>query len=308
MKSSVVSIIMPAYNAGAFISQAIESVLAQTIQNWELIIVNDGSTDNTSAVVLDYCLKDDRIIFFEKENEKQAVARNFALTKAKGELIAFLDADDVWLSNRLELGLLHFNTHVFDLIFFDAHYSNEKGRMSIIESKRMGVKDYIYTDDNGLRRFVSSNQIPILTVLVKRSKILEAGGFDPKLVPAEDYDLWIRLIKSGSKFLSISTPVAIYRFQSSSSTAHDRFAAKQVIQILNKNISKKEFDELRLYSFIKHWLVRAISLSQSRDPDFETYKRTLQRFNLLGKKMTLLFAIRPFIPKFTFIRMFNRFL
>ena len=75
-----------------------------------------------------------------------------------------------------------------------------------------------------------------------------------------------------------------------------------------ENISKKEFDELRLYSFIKHWLVRAISLSQNRDPDFETYKLTLQRYNLLGKKMTLLFAIRRFIPKFTFIRIFKRFL
>jgi teichuronic acid biosynthesis glycosyltransferase TuaG len=297
---------MPAYNAEAFISQAINSVLGQSYLNWELIIVNDGSTDNTSVVVKNYCHQDSRIIYFEKENEKQAIARNFAITKAKGDFVAFLDADDVWLSNRLELCLLHFNTHVFDLIFFDSYYSYEKGKMTSNENMRLGVKDYIYSDSNGLKKFLSSNQIPILTVLAKRKKLLNVGGFDPHLVPAEDYDLWIRLIKTGSKFLSVSVPISIYRFQNNSSTANDRYAAKQVIQMIDKNISKSEFDQLKPFDDVRKWFIRALDLQKNTTSDYKIYRSLLRKFDLLGKKMKLLFALQPVLPKTVFLKIFRR--
>ena len=103
--NDLVSIIMPSWNTAQYISEAIESVLKQSYSNWELIIVDDCSTDNTISVVNKY--KDNRIRLFQnKENLGAAYSRNFALRQAKGRWIAFLDSDDVWYSEKLEKQIL----------------------------------------------------------------------------------------------------------------------------------------------------------------------------------------------------------
>lgn len=100
---NLVNIITPTYNCGKYIAETIESVLAQTYQNWEMIIVDDCSTDNTKEIVDKYIQKDNRIQYFcLDKNSGAAVARNTALQKAKGEWIAFLDSDDLWLPSKLE--------------------------------------------------------------------------------------------------------------------------------------------------------------------------------------------------------------
>lgn len=101
MIEGLVSIIMPSYNTGRFIAESIESVLAQTYTNWELIVVDDCSTDDTDSVVTRF--NDNRIRYFKNEkNSGAAVSRNKALREAKGEWIAFLDSDDLWLPNKVE--------------------------------------------------------------------------------------------------------------------------------------------------------------------------------------------------------------
>lgn len=98
---NLVSIIMPSYNTGKYIAESIKSVLAQTYKNWELIIVDDCSTDNTDSVVANF--KDERIIYLKnKKNSGAAISRNRALQEAKGKWIAFLDSDDLWLPQKLE--------------------------------------------------------------------------------------------------------------------------------------------------------------------------------------------------------------
>ena len=100
--SDLVSIIMPSYNTGRFISETIESVLAQSYSNWELIIVDDCSTDNTDEVIEDY-ISDDRIKYIKNDkNSGAAISRNRALREAKGKWIAFLDSDDLWEAQKLE--------------------------------------------------------------------------------------------------------------------------------------------------------------------------------------------------------------
>jgi glycosyltransferase involved in cell wall biosynthesis len=101
-KGPLVSVIIPAYNAGAFIKETINSVLAQTYRHWELIVVNDGSGDNTADLVKDLIEKDTRISLISKSNSGVSDTRNKGMEQAKGELIAFLDADDVWLPDNLE--------------------------------------------------------------------------------------------------------------------------------------------------------------------------------------------------------------
>ena len=114
MIDGLVSIIMPSWNTGRFIAESIESVLAQTYKNWELLIVDDCSTDNTDEVVASF--KDTRIKYFKNEkNSGAALTRNRAMREAQGEWIAFLDSDDLWAPNKLEkqLGFMNDNGYVF---------------------------------------------------------------------------------------------------------------------------------------------------------------------------------------------------
>lgn len=114
MIDGLVSIIMPSWNTGRFIAESIESVLAQTYKNWELLIVDDCSTDNTDKVVASF--KDTRIKYFKNEkNSGAALTRNRAMREAQGEWIAFLDSDDLWAPNKLEkqLGFMNDNGYVF---------------------------------------------------------------------------------------------------------------------------------------------------------------------------------------------------
>ena len=114
MIDGLVSIIMPSWNTGRFIAESIESVLAQTYKNWELLIVDDCSTDNTDEVIASF--KDTRIKYFKNEkNSGAALTRNRAMREAQGEWIAFLDSDDLWAPNKLEkqLGFMNDNGYVF---------------------------------------------------------------------------------------------------------------------------------------------------------------------------------------------------
>ena len=119
-KDELISIIMPAYNAGKYIKESIESVFNQTYQNWELIIIDDGSTDNTSEVVQPFLIKDRRIQYYLQENGKQGKARNAGIKRSKGNLIAFLDADDVWMPAKLQaqIGVLKQNDADLVLLMF----------------------------------------------------------------------------------------------------------------------------------------------------------------------------------------------
>ena len=113
--NELVSVIMPSFNTAKFISETIESVLAQTYANWELIIVDDCSTDNTDEVVKPF-LTDKRIKYLKnKKNSGAAVSRNYALREAKGKWIAFLDSDDLWLPEKLEkqIAFMKKNNYMF---------------------------------------------------------------------------------------------------------------------------------------------------------------------------------------------------
>ena len=100
--NELISVIMPAYNVEEYIEKSIDSVLQQTYTNWELIIINDGSMDNTKKIVENYLHIDMRIIYLEQENKGVSVARNKGIDSAKGKYIAFLDADDLWTKDALE--------------------------------------------------------------------------------------------------------------------------------------------------------------------------------------------------------------
>ncbi|RZJ52710.1 MAG: glycosyltransferase [Flavobacterium sp.] len=210
-----ISIIMPAFNAEIFITESIESIINQTYKNWELIIVDDGSTDKTAEIIKTFRNLDDRIKYIYQENGKQGKARNLGIKDSKGHYIAFLDADDIWTDDKLAIELDEINKQKnVDLIFSQGFNLSENE----ISECNLLVKEIWDTDD--FEKFLDHNQIPILSVLVKKEALTAVKNFTEKseIQNAEDYHLWLKLLLSGSKFKSIPNRLFYYRIHSNQST------------------------------------------------------------------------------------------
>jgi len=211
----LVSVIMPAYNARQYITESIESVIAQTYKNWELIIVDDNSTDSTASIIKEFTLKDPRIKYLYQDRGRQGKARNKAIKNSNGDYIAFLDADDLWEQSKLEVQIDAIeNSPDITLLFTQGFILQPDG-----DSIPMDVKVQNWSFQNDIDLFITQNQIPILSVLVKKQALVDVGYFseDPAIQNAEDYHLWIKLLKQ-STFLSIPNRLFYYRIHNQQST------------------------------------------------------------------------------------------
>lgn len=232
--SSLISIIMPAYNAEKFIRESIESVLSQTYQNWELLIVNDASTDNTIKIVQTY-LADPRIrVINLNENGGLAHARNAGIEKAAGKYITFLDSDDLWTPDKLARQVEYHKQHPEIPISHTRYIMfNEKGEIK--RSLRIRLRPSFTKHGLLYKRLLSENIIGVLTVMIQSSVIKSVGGFDDNLRSAEDYDLWLRLSKKNIPFGYLKKSLAKYRVH---------------INSLSRSISK--FKKERKKLLVKH--------------------------------------------------------
>lgn len=222
-----VSIIMPAYNAANYIKESINSVLDQTFKDWELIIIDDGSLDNTAKMVKGF-FENPRIRYYYQENGKQGKARNLGISKSRGKYLAFLDADDVWLPEKLEFQVIEIEEKNVDLIFSDSYiFSNSEVNKL---SKKMNIQGSCFYDKNAIELFLQGNRIPILTVLVKKEKVIAVGGFSEKLdiQNVEDYHLWLKLLMSNNIFYSSNQVLAKYREHNNSATSSDKLVLDKV--------------------------------------------------------------------------------
>ena len=222
---------MPAYNAAPYINDAVNSVLNQTYADWELIIIDDGSTDNTAQKVQPWLEQDSRIQYFYQDNGKQGKARNLGISKSKGDYLAFLDADDLWLPDKLEIQMEAIQKKEVDLVFADSYIFQDADISNV--SKRMNVKKAFFSGEEAIQLFLEANRIPILTVLVKKAKVLEVGSFSEKanIQNAEDYHLWLKLLISNAVFCSSDIVVAKYRLHPNSVTAKDNSAVNKVLDV-----------------------------------------------------------------------------
>lgn len=186
----LVSIVVPAYNAGKYITETIDSVIAQTYTKWELIIVNDGSKDNTPQVLENYSKKDSRISFITKQNTGVSDTRNTGIEKAKGEFIAFLDADDVWLPHNLEKKI----NFLLDHPETDYVYSNMLQADQFLQNQILAP---VGKDTNILEDLLLWNGEVIpgpSSNLLVRKKCLDAGiRFDRRLTTIADQNFSVQL-------------------------------------------------------------------------------------------------------------------
>ncbi len=219
MTKPLVSVQMVSYNNGLFLEKAIDSVLTQTYDNIELIVVDNGSTDLTPNI-LDKYKSDRRIkILFKESNSGIAQARNLALEKSTGEYIAVLDSDDYWYDNeklKKQAGFLESNPNYVllggGMIKVDAD-GKEIGRVLNPES------------DNEIRKkILFRNPFAHSTVIYRRSTAINIGGYNEDLKIGEDYDLWLRLGKCG-QFANLGEYAACYRLHESNITKSKKLTA-----------------------------------------------------------------------------------
>jgi len=204
-----ISVVIPVYNGRAFLAGALESALSQTYRNKEVIVVDDGSTDGTGEAAAPYA---GRIRYYRKENGGPSSSRNFGVNRAGGELIAFLDADDTWLPDKLarqadlldkcpDSGLVFTDLALIgpDGKAAETSFLEEKHRTKILRNipRKQYGGGFIYTRSVFPEMLQSCFMLPS-TVLVKKSLLRAAGFFDEKLAHAEDYKLWLQLSRQTS--------------------------------------------------------------------------------------------------------------
>lgn len=200
-----VSIIMPAYNAANTITRSIECVLRQTFGDWELLIIDDGSTDDTRSVV--ERLLQERIKYFYQPNQGASVARNNGLHSSAGEYVVFLDSDDWWHPECLEslVSTLEAQPDQCAAAHCDWAYVDSADRVGLRQSSKFGRGP-------GLKTLILKNPFVIHAVLIRRSALLALGGFSPIAPVLEDWELWLRLASKGFDFVHVSRLLAYYHW------------------------------------------------------------------------------------------------
>lgn len=185
------TILIPTYNQAHYLPACLESLLAQTCSNWEAVIVNDGSTDNTREVLDRYAHRDSRFQVFHKENGGVATALNLALENAKGKWICWLSSDDLFEPDKLEKHV-RWIANCPGIYWFHTNYSvlfEETGQLSGIDYPA----DYFPTDELQVLKFFEINYINGISVAVHRSVFDRTGGFNTALRNGQDFDMWLRI-------------------------------------------------------------------------------------------------------------------
>jgi teichuronic acid biosynthesis glycosyltransferase TuaG len=220
-----VSVIIPAFNAEAYIGEALRSVNAQTFGDWEVVLGDDGSTDRTVAIAKEF---GERVLVVAgSENAGPATARNSAIGHAKGDLLAFLDADDYWLPDFLEqqVGLFEAGQGRYGdvgIVACDA-------RVLAVDSflSRTYMELFGFPDEVTAARLLRSNPI-FVSAVAPRVVVDEAGGFCPEIFGAEDRDLWLRIVELGYRVLANRSPLAVYRVTAQSVSSNPASMARAV--------------------------------------------------------------------------------
>ncbi len=234
------SIIIPTFNSKSSLEIALNSVLNQTFQDFEILIIDDGSTDGTDDLVLQY--QDIRIVYEKQRNSGgPANPRNKGIKLSKGEWICFLDSDDFWCSNKLEFCYNQINANV-DLLFHDLYLVNKKNfwlRNKILKGRRLNspvIKDLL----------INGNAIATSSVVVRRYIVEKIGGFDESsdVVAAEDFKLWLGVATLTDKFIYINNPLGYYLDLGSGISSKNMssvyyFAIKDYLKLLEPKSANK---------------------------------------------------------------------
>jgi len=291
-----VSIILPTYQRIHFLPRAIESVRAQTFPEWELLIVDNGSTDGTEALVQQFQERDGRIRSLKEERKGASHARNSGLQEARGEFIAFLDDDDEWLPEKLSRQIHFFESHAdIELLYTQSYMKDARG--ILIGQKPSGKPALSFME------LLEGDSIPLLTVLLRRRCLEKVGGFDATLKTAQDYDLWLRIAKE-FPIGFLPEPLAIYHRHGANMSTQPLRRYQATIAIFNKlfkggdDPSHREKIGSRLillhYLLAREYLFRN-KLSEARD-QLKSMRNLMQRHDVPGEGVLFLKSLFLSMP------------
>lgn len=233
-----ISIIIPCYNSAQWVAETIKSVLSQTIEDWECIIVNDGSTDNSLEIIKSYAEKDNRIRYIDKKNEGVAIARNTAIASAQGEYILPLDADDLIAPTYVEKALKYFEEHPSTkLVYCEADFFGKR-------EEHWELPEYNYQD------FIYYNCI-FCSAIYRREDFLKTKGYNSSnRNNLEDWDFLLNFLKEDDIVHRIPETLFFYRIHGDSRTKRDddSLAKSRLFLILNHpQIYSKDFNRTAMW-------------------------------------------------------------
>ena len=229
-KNPLISVIVPTYNRAWIIKDAIDSILAQDFKKVEIVVVDDGSSDNTTEILAAYQKHDIRVI--RQANKGVSAARNRGVAISEGQFIAFLDSDDMWLPHKLSVQMEFFNTHPDALICQTEEIWIRKG--SRVNPKKRHQKPSGMIFEPSLYLCLVSPS----AVMMKRDLFEEVGGFNESFRVCEDYDLWLRISCKYPIYL-IDRPLIVKRGghedQISKKTGLDKLRIQSIVNIMESN-------------------------------------------------------------------------
>jgi len=211
MEKKLVSIIIPTYNCARYIIQAIESCIRQTYKNIEIIVIDDGSTDNTREIINKYIVNNN-IIYIYQKNQERSIARNEGIKSSKGEFIQFLDADDLLVETKIlkDVEYLEKNKQYFGVYCSTIYFKNDNVNDIITAS-------LIKCGKNTYKKLIKGNFIPINSMLTRRSNVF----FDKDLKTMEDWDYWLNIILHGKMIGYIKESLCYVRVHQNN-TSHNK--------------------------------------------------------------------------------------
>ncbi len=255
-QESLITVIIPVFNGEKYIKRAIQSVFNQTLDDFECLIIDDGSTDNT-AEIIKHCGRDIQYIY--QKNSGVAVARNTGISLAKGKFIAFLDADDIWVPSKLENQLKLFKKNP-DLTLVYTKFKVTHSSLNEFVSKPLVYDEKQTVIYNEFNTLFKNSGLGTPTVMIKRERCVDVGGFDERLITAEDQDFYFRACW-GKSYAKIEQ-VLVYverRYDSLSTQLRSYQDNLEVIELLiNRHpefkIQNKKLVKEKVLSIYESWV------------------------------------------------------
>lgn len=227
-----VSIIIPTYNRARIVARAIESALGQSCRDFEIIVVDDGSVDNTRLLVESYVSRYPRTVrYIYQDHRNVASARNNGIRHACGEIIAFLDSDDEWYSNKLELQLAHLESMGTDFVHTGRHLVQMPG------NRRSRIPSHASALARNSSELLAGTANIAMTVLVSKRVLDEVGLFDESLNTSEDLDLWLRIAGRHTIHLLEQPLMISYKLPDSCMTANPQQTYRDRIRVIERALS-----------------------------------------------------------------------
>ncbi|MEN9907171.1 MAG: hypothetical protein RLZZ540_312 [Bacteroidota bacterium] len=290
----LISIIIPCYNRAAYLPEALQSVLEQTYTNWECIIVDDGSVDNTAEIVKRYTDKDSRFKYFFQENRGVSSARNLALENCKGAFIQFLDSDDYILNDKIELSLKQFSRKDVTVVIsnfrmFTDNLNKTTAPLYDLNEEPISLEALLY-------KWGESFTIPIHCGFFQ-SSFFEKFRFSEDIAFNEDWIMWVSYFYKNCKVSFLNEPLALYRINKNSTTKTKDFFPDfiKVIDHFKKELTHEEFYELSIVLISRFYRENKNSLEKykavRKSNSFRTglkIKKYLKLLGLLGFSKYLL--------------------